>query len=148
MYIVNSLEYIKLVQSKPDELSSHPIALDFSVTVCGVSQGSADILSSNMAGSKGDFGDFYNMTRNSLKPGADLDGMNRVAVRSLASSVEDLHSSLGEKPKTIHLGAWLSHALTLATTESVYGPSNPYRDPKVEAAFWCVARPRAFRLSS
>lgn len=34
---------------------------------------------------------------------------------------------------------WVQHEITVATTECVYGPSNPYRDSEIEKAFWDFA---------
>ncbi|KAF7865330.1 hypothetical protein EAF04_006307 [Stromatinia cepivora] len=60
--------------------------------------------------------------------------MNRVMVRDVAESLDGLIGEGGE------CGDWTSWVVkrfdTMATTESVYGPKNPYRDLKVQNSFW------------
>jgi hypothetical protein len=34
------------------------------------------------------------------------------------------------------LARWLRNTITIATTNSVYGPQNPYKDQSVQDAFW------------
>jgi len=33
---------------------------------------------------------------------------------------------------------FIRHKITLATTESVYGPHNPFKDIEIEKSFWWV----------
>jgi hypothetical protein len=65
--------------------------------------------------------------------GASLDSMNRAAIHKSAKSLEALAT---ESPKAVKLFDWIRHEISLATTESVYGPKNPFKDPAIEAAFW------------
>lgn len=66
----------------------------------------------------------------SLDPGPQLDILNRTSVKIVASSL----SNFAEKgPSTISLFDWISRQVMAATTESVYGPQNPFRDPAVVA---------------
>ena len=37
---------------------------------------------------------------------------------------------------TLDLYSWVHHTITLASTDAVYGPANPFQDPKVEKGFW------------
>ncbi|TGJ76590.1 hypothetical protein E0Z10_g10866 [Xylaria hypoxylon] len=37
---------------------------------------------------------------------------------------------------TIKLNEWLRHHITLVTTDTVYGPHNPFQSKEVESAFW------------
>lgn len=54
---------------------------------------------------------------------------------AMAQNLKNSFEALVSKPK-ISLMQWLKHELSFATTEAVYGPQNPFRDPAVEAAFW------------
>ena len=74
------------------------------------------------------------VVRTTLAPGPGLEGMDRVMLRSVEASFDKLCAH--GQPKKIQLQQWLGHEMTMATTEAVYGPENPYKDPKVEAAFW------------
>ncbi|CAD0044824.1 unnamed protein product [Aureobasidium pullulans] len=48
-------------------------------------------------------------------------------------SVDELASFSG---KSFDLYAWAKHAITIASTDAVWGPKNPIKDPENEAAFW------------
>lgn len=64
----------------------------------------------------------------SLNPGPKLDILNRKSVQIVASSL----SKFAQKgPSTISLFDWVSSQVMAATTESIYGPQNPFRDPAV-----------------
>ena len=134
LYVVNSTETVKTVMGRPHDLSSHPLAAEFATSVCGTSKETFEILMSHVRGEQGDMLGFFTSTRTTLAPGLGLDGMNRIMVEKISASLEKL--SGGQEPKRIMLQKWLEHEITHATTESVYGPMNPYRDPNVVAAFW------------
>ncbi|KAI6351420.1 hypothetical protein MCOR25_009939 [Pyricularia grisea] len=40
------------------------------------------------------------------------------------------------EPQTFQLFEWVRHEILIATTESVYGPNNPFRDPSMEKAWY------------
>jgi len=66
-----------------------------------------------------------------LGPGLDI--ANRNMVNNLVKSVDELASMHN---KTFDLYAWAKHAITIASTDAVWGPQNPIKDPANEAAFW------------
>jgi cytochrome P450 len=66
-----------------------------------------------------------------LGPGLDI--ANRNMVNNLSKSVDELASTNG---KIFDLYAWAKHAITIASTDAVWGEKNPIRDPANEAAFW------------
>ena len=68
-----------------------------------------------------------------VTPGAKLDGMNRVSAEKVLDAVERL---IGEGTRTLKLFAWVQKEIMIATTETVYGPMNPFRDEKVREAYW------------
>ena len=134
LYVVNSLETVKAVMGRPHDLSSHPIAAQFATSVCGTSKETFDIIMSHVRGEQGDMKGYFTSNRTTLGPGPGLDGMNRIMVENVSASLEKLGGC--KTPKRIMLQKWLEREITHATTESVYGPLNPYRDPRTEAAFW------------
>lgn len=75
--------------------------------------------------------------RAGLKPGPQLDEMNRVMIQEIANSLDALQPAKGEA-RTVGLYTWLRDAITIATTRSVYGPMNPYEDKAIADAFWYV----------
>jgi cytochrome P450 len=66
-----------------------------------------------------------------LGPGLDI--ANKNMVNNLVKSVDELASTNG---KTFDLYAWVKHSIAIASTDAVWGPKNPIRDPANEAAFW------------
>lgn len=64
--------------------------------------------------------------------GSGLDVMNRNMIKNLAVSIDELE----QDHTSIDLHFWCRHAVTVASTDAVYGPLNPYKDPAVERAFW------------
>ncbi|RAL61937.1 hypothetical protein DID88_002426 [Monilinia fructigena] len=74
---------------------------------------------------------------------AELGGLSKDAsgklVANLEPSSEEPSLLINGLKANSNLWAWVQHEITVATTESVYGPMNPYRDAKVEAGFWNFA---------
>lgn len=138
MYVVNSLELIQAIQKQPKTLAFPPIEAKFANTICGVSPEAHKILITNVNGDEGDWGlsmESYAAMRAALAPGAGLDKMNRVMIQNIAGSLDDLIPA-GSGYVNINLSHWLRDIVTLATTNSVYGPQNPFKDREVQDSFW------------
>ena len=139
VYVVNSIELIGAIQRQPKILAFPPIEAKFAMAICASSKEANDILKVNTNGDDGDWGysvEFYKSMHHALSPGAGLDGMNRIMIQNVAASLEKLRTRDSKESTRIGLVEWLRHEITIATTNSVYGPMNPFKDPKVEAAFW------------
>lgn len=137
MYIVTTPELIQKIQKQPKILAFPPIEAKFSLQVCAPSKKAHEIVMRNVNGDEGDWGlsmDSYASMRAALTPGPELDEMNRVMIQNVAASLDDL-STTG-KPVKKGLARWLRSAITIATTNAVYGPQNPYKDQSVQDAFW------------
>ncbi len=137
IYVVTTPALIQSIQKHPKILAFAPIEAKFSSRVCGSSKEAHGILMKNVAGDEGDWGlsiDSYAAMRAALAPGPDLDEMNRVMFQNIADYVDDL-STYG-RPVKRRLAQWLRNTITIATTNSVYGPRNPYEDRAVQEAFW------------
>ena len=137
MYIVTTPALIQSIQKQPKILAFPPIEAKFSSRVCGSSKEAHGILMKNVNGDEGDWGlsmESYAAMRAALTPGADLDEMNRVMIQNIAASVDDLGTSNRQVKRG--LAQWLRNTITIATTNSVYGPQNPYKDQSVQDAFW------------
>ena len=138
MYIVTAPELIQAIQKYPKKLAFPPIEAKFSHNVCGASATAREIVDRNVNGEEGEWGisvDTYNVMRAALAPGAGLDAMNRVMVQTIAASIDDL-VPVGTNQVNIKLNDWLRQTVTIATTDSVYGPQNPFKDRKIADAFW------------
>jgi hypothetical protein len=140
MYIINTLSLVQSVQKQPRTLAFPPIEAKFANRVCGVSPEAHEICMNNVNGEDGNFGlsmDTYAALRDALSPGAGLDQMNRVMIQNVASSLDSLIPS-GDKIVRIRLSAWLRDVVTFATTNSVYGPQNPFKRADIRDDFWYV----------
>ena len=137
MYIVTSPALIQAVQKQPKKLAFPPIEAKFASRVCGSSPEAQEILMKNVNGDQGDWGlsmEAYAAIKDALAPGAELDAMNRIMVQNVASSLDDLEAA-GTSTR-VGLAQWLRTTITKATTNSVYGPQNPYRNEDVQNGFW------------
>ena len=140
MYIVTKPELIQSIQKQPKALAFPPIEAKFATKICGSSDEAHRILMKNLNGDEGDWGlsmDSYACMRAALSPGPGLDDMNRVMIQNIAASLDSLKPASGSRTK-IGLAKWLRRAVTEATTNSVYGPQNPFKDVEVADAFWYV----------
>lgn len=136
IYVVNSPALISAVQRQHKVLAFMPLVAKASVKISGFSKTASDIINTNTNGEDGDWGyvlTFRDAIHPSLAPGTQLDGMNRVMLGLVAESLNRVKEQV---PKSVKLFEWVSHQITLATTSAAYGPSNPYKEPRFEAAFW------------
>lgn len=141
MYIVTSLELVQAIQKQAKSLAFPPIEAKFASKICGVSAEAHKVLLNNVNGDEGDWGlsmESYAAIRSALLSGPGLDEMNRVMIQSIAASLDSLQVSV-DKPK-LKLAKWLRSNVTIATTNSIYGPQNPFKDDSVADAFWYVTR--------
>ncbi|KAI8957569.1 cytochrome P450 [Daldinia sp. FL1419] len=138
-YVVTKPEPILAVQKKHKTLAFPPIEAKFAPTVCGASLGAQSILNKNVDdGDEGDFGlsmESYAAMRAGLKPGPQLEDMNRIVIREITRSLDTLQPAEG-KSRKIGLYSWIRDVATTATTRSVYGLTNPYDDNAIADAFW------------
>jgi hypothetical protein len=68
--------------------------------------------------------------------GEGLNGMNMRMISYLIASLDQL-SQVNEQ---LDIYRWIRNAITVASTDAVYGPRNPYKDPGVEQGLWWVIR--------
>lgn len=142
MYVVTKPDLIQKVQKQHKVLAFPPVEAKFASTVCGVSPETQALLLQNVSGDDGDFGlsmESHAAMRAALKPGQQLDEMNRAMIHEIAVSLDVLDPGHATT-RQIDLYGWLRDIITAATTKSVYGPLNPYDDKAVADAFWQVLK--------
>lgn len=138
MYVVTQPDLIQKIQKQHKILAFPPIEAKFASTICGASKEAQAILAKNVNGDDGDHGlsmESYTAMRDALRPGPQLDDMNRHMIQEIAQALDTLQPAPKETKK-IGIYAWLRGAITTATTRSVYGPMNPYDDKAIADAFW------------
>ncbi|KAI1459617.1 cytochrome P450 [Annulohypoxylon moriforme] len=140
LYVVNSITLIPVVQRQFRALSFTAIEAAVAKNVIGVSKTTNDIISSNLTVDEGYLMSFSRYIHPTLNAGSSLDTMNRRAVQVIADSLEEWANG---GPVTVKMFHWIRHELVNATTESVYGPHNPFRDPEMEKA-WYKFEPNVF----
>ena len=140
MYVITKLDLIQATQKQPKILAFAPIEAKFASRVCGVSQEAEAIVNDNVNGEEGDTGlsmESYAAMRAALSPGPDFDEMNRKMIENVAASLDGLRLQTSQ-PVKIGLSKWFRRNVTAASTNSVYGPHNPFKDQSVVDAFWYI----------
>lgn len=113
-----------------------PMIAKGSIMVSRFSKAGAEIINTNTNGENGDWGyvnTFHDAIQPAVSPGRHLDTMNRMMLGLVASQFDEQANYQRQKVK---LFEWVRHQITLATTSSVYGSGNPFRDCAIEQAFW------------
>lgn len=132
LYIVNSTALIPVVQRQFRVLNFNEIESGIAVDLVGVSKKTHEIMKANLTSDKGYFLRFPKHIHASISAGPHLDAMNRRAVEVIA---ESLDNRVRKGISKVKMFEWVRHELLVATTEGVFGPKNPYRDPAIEAAW-------------
>lgn len=133
LYVVNATPLITAVQRQFKTLAFPPLEAKLAMSICGTSKTANDILSTNVNGDEGFWGysiTFYKAIHTPLSPGPELDAMNRVMAQKVATSIDRLEENI------VNLFEFIRHEITLASTDSVYGPKNPFKTPAIEESFW------------
>ncbi|OAG04304.1 cytochrome P450 [Paraphaeosphaeria sporulosa] len=134
LYVINETSLIPSVQRQYKTLAFPPLQAKLAMNVCGSSQTANDILNTNVNGDEGFWGysiTHYKAIHPPLFPGPGLDAMNRVMAQKITTSLERIQSS-----EVFRLFDFVKREVTRATTDSVYGDQNPFRDPAIVEAFW------------
>jgi len=136
IYVVNSTSLIPVVQRQHRALSFTALEANISKDVIGVNAATQAIIGRDVNKDEGYLMSFPKYIHSAVSAGPHLDAMNRRSVEVLADSL-DKHakSSAANGGLNIKMFHWIRHELLMATTEGVYGPKNPYRDPAVEESW-------------
>ncbi|KAK4198278.1 putative 25-hydroxycholesterol 7-alpha-hydroxylase [Triangularia verruculosa] len=137
LYVVNSTNLIPVVQRQWRILIFPPVTARASEFAMGGSKEALAIMREDMITDNGFMHSFIRATHPALSNGPVLDGLNGNALEVLTASLDNIASQGHKKAKMYD---WMRHEFLMATTDSVYGPHNPLRDPSNEAA-WHVYHP-------
>lgn len=132
MYVVNSPQLITAIQAQFRALSFTAIEASIAATLPGCKQTTVDTISRDVAKDEGYLMSFPKYVHAALSAGPGLDAMNRRAIRVISKSLDDWSRKGATEVQLWH---WVRHELLLASTEGVYGPQNPFRDPVMEKAW-------------
>lgn len=138
VYVIGSPELMHSLHRHPKTVSFWFVEAHFTSKLGNMSKSSAKDLIANLEpGSekeKADFVEGLHLIRQAMSPQGGMDDMSRVAA-NITKRQLDIIQERKERHR-VDLWDWVQHDITLATTEAVYGPGNPYRDPKVAQGFW------------
>lgn len=93
----------------------------------GGSKEAMEIMRRDMVTESGFLPAFIKVVHPTLAAGPALDELNGKAAEVITRSL-DKHISKG--PTKVKMFEWVRQELLLATTDGVYGPANPLRDPR------------------
>jgi len=138
MYIINSPGLVMTVQRNAKTLSSAPFAAKYAARVVNLSKETEAIWFHDVEGESGEgslFQDSMKAMQTSLTPGnPELDHIVKAMLDSLLKPCKMLDSE--PRKRQVHLMAWLRDELTLAATDAIYGPKNPFGARHVRNGFW------------
>lgn len=132
LYVINSPSLLAPVQSQFRALSFPAIEANIAANVIGVNKATNAIVGHHVNQDDGYLMNFPKYVHSALSAGPGLDAMNRRSVQVIAKSLNE-HAQRGVS--AVSMFKWIRHELLLATTEGVYGPNNPFRDPVMEEAW-------------
>lgn len=133
IYVVNSLSLIPSMQRQIKTIAFAPIEAQAAATVMGVGRaGNAIIGSDKMFEDDSYLSTFVPSLHPALSPGPGLDAINGAAIRYISKSLENLCAN---GSTTVEMFSWIRQQIFRATTEAIYGPENPFRDPVLEEAW-------------
>lgn len=123
LYVINSLDLIPVVQRQWRTLIFAPIQVKAAKAAMGASKEALAIMESDMVTEKGFMSGMVKATHPTMINGPALDALNTRAFEVFDKALGQIPS-----PTTVSMYDWISRLIMQATTEAIYGPSNPMRD--------------------
>ncbi|KXX74385.1 Cholesterol 7-alpha-monooxygenase [Madurella mycetomatis] len=132
IYVVNATELIPVLQKQWRLISFASIAADAGNTV-GMSKGAVEIMKRDLTSEHGFSPSWPKYIMPSMAPGPDLDAINRRAIEVYVAEMAKLRAQ--GTTQNVGLWQWSRRMMVDSTSEAVWGPQNPYRDPVVADAW-------------
>ena len=132
-YVITSLELIKAAQMKKT-LSFNPFMTSWLKPLYNMDDDAMAIMKNNMDCEQGDFGymkDSYEIHHGMLSLGhKTFNDLTRTSLEEFADLINQVHDVKTD------LYSWVQHVSTIFSTNAMWGPENPFKDPQVEKGFW------------
>ena len=125
LYAINSLNLIPVVQRQWRTLIFAPIQVKAAKTAMGASQKALAIMKSDMVTEQGFMGAMVKATHPTMSSGPALDDLTTRTFEVLDKALRRIAS-----PTTVSMYDWIGRLVMQATTEAIYGPSNPMRESR------------------
>ncbi|KAI1358214.1 cytochrome P450 [Xylaria arbuscula] len=130
IYVLSTPKLIPSAQKQWRTLSLAPFTAGAGKFL-GMSKPSIKVMHQDVIGENGYNSTWIRRITPILGPGEDLDAINR---RSVELFLDDL-TKFNPKGDRVGFWEWTRASIIKATAESIYGPRNPLRDPKVGEAW-------------
>ncbi|RHZ56949.1 hypothetical protein CDV55_104934 [Aspergillus turcosus] len=130
IYVITSPNLVIAARRHHRTMSFEPAITDAARRVTGLDGHGFNLLREKRSGGDTLHGDVVHAMRPSLE-GAGLDQMNEKVIGFLLRSVDEVPTGA---PFDFH--GWCRSAITIASTDAVYGRLNPYRSKELQDAFW------------
>lgn len=131
-YVITSPSLMSAVQRNSRNISFDPFLDVAASRIAGCSPATCHALLEKRRGGLG----VNQLMVEAMHPallGEGLDGMNETMVKGLKSWIDEL-SRCEQTPFDLY--EWCKEAMTVASTDSVWGPLNPYKDKFIRDCFW------------
>lgn len=92
----------------------------------GVSKEAVAIMNEDLVSEKGFINGMVKATHPTMTNGPALDALNTKAFQIFDDALEEFTT----KPASVNMYEWIGKQLMRATTDAVYGPSNPMREAR------------------
>ena len=138
MYVITSADLMQATQKQHKLFSFSPIEAKAASRICGVGRESEHKFYHDITEVDGETAiskETHAARRAALSPSPEFDKINEQMIHSIEASLCSIRPLEG-RPARMGLSAWLRRNVTAATTGSVYGPQNPFKDESVVDAIW------------
>ncbi|KAH7303800.1 cytochrome P450 [Stachybotrys elegans] len=126
LYVINSANLIPAVQKQWRTLLFPPIQARAAKTAMGASKEALDILCHDMVTDEGFVPKFIKKIYPTLSSGPALNDLNQKATQVL---IDTMARFAIQGPAIVNLNEFVTEQIFYATTDGIYGPKNPMRDP-------------------
>ncbi|KAI1439191.1 cytochrome P450 [Xylaria sp. CBS 124048] len=131
LYIVNSTSLIPPVQRKSQTISFAPILVQVAAGIIGFSRSGMDVVGKDPTDEHSLLETSARNNTLTLTPGPRLHELNQSATRHISQSLDELKAAgKGKGESVLRLHEWVSRTIIKTSTETMYGPMNPFRDER------------------
>lgn len=130
-YVVNSTKLVTAVQRNAKTISFDPILTIVAQRLAGIGGPSLEILRELENGGEG----AHRKLVHSMSPSLTGPGLDLMNIPMLAN-LQKYTDELATKKDAFSLWKWTRHVISVASTDAVYGPENPYTRDDYEETFW------------
>ncbi|OGM48315.1 putative cytochrome P450 oxidoreductase [Aspergillus bombycis] len=132
VYIITSPDLLPSVRHSRSTMSFDPLFTAMAERAGGIRKPGLQLLREEERGGKGLAKKTVDVMRPALL-GNKLDHLNEQMIHVLKPIVDQVASI---PTRSLDLYEWCSEALTVASTDAIYGPLNPYKSEAIRRAFW------------